>query len=90
MRLFEQMKIASSDGKIDWKNKLESKSSTDGHCENRPVLKNVVATLCSYDDQVFGKMLVAKISKRDGVNFAAEIRSPTGSADESLLEAIGS
>jgi hypothetical protein len=73
MRLFEQMKVASSEEeKIYWKNKLESTSSPDGHCENRPVLRDVVAALCSYDDQVFGKLLVARIAERDGVNFTAE------------------
>jgi hypothetical protein len=73
MRLFEQMKVASSEEeKIYWKNKLESKSGPNDHCENRPFLRDVVAALCSYDYQVLGKLLVAKISERDGVNFAAE------------------
>jgi hypothetical protein len=33
---------------------------------------DVIAALCSFDDQVLGKVLVEKITKRDGVNFAAE------------------
>jgi len=73
MRLFEQMKSApSADEKLYWKRKLEAKSSPDGHCENRSITRDVIAALCSYDDQLLGKVLATKISKRDGVNFAAE------------------
>lgn len=36
---------------------LQSRPSFDGHCERKPIMRRVIAALCSYDDQFFAKML---------------------------------
>ncbi|KAK3939030.1 hypothetical protein QBC46DRAFT_365102 [Diplogelasinospora grovesii] len=48
----------------------------DGRCENRPVVRRMVAALCAYDDQMLSKILTKIALKRDG--FEQRIRSLKG------------
>ncbi|EEU34411.1 uncharacterized protein NECHADRAFT_82260 [Fusarium vanettenii 77-13-4] len=51
---------------------LQSKPSFDGHCKRKPVMRRVIAALCSYDDQFFAKMLAKLASDNDKVDLFLE------------------
>ncbi|RSL53053.1 hypothetical protein CEP51_014956 [Fusarium floridanum] len=55
---------------------LQSQPSFDGHCERKPIMRRVIAALCSYDDQFFAKMLAKLASDNDDVDLSLE-RSAT-------------
>jgi hypothetical protein len=51
---------------------LESRSSSDIHCENNPIVRKVIAALSAYDGQILGKVLARRFSEQDRVDFSAE------------------
>ncbi|KAH7112035.1 hypothetical protein EDB81DRAFT_671170 [Dactylonectria macrodidyma] len=55
-----------------WDEELEMKSGPDGHCEHKPIIRQVIAALCAYDDQFLGKLFTKLVSDRDGVNLTDE------------------
>ena len=68
-RIFE----ANSAGKKDyWIRQYESKPGPDGHCQRKPIIRQVVAVLCTYDDQFLGKLIAKMALDRDGADLRAE------------------
>ncbi|KAG7405719.1 hypothetical protein Forpi1262_v018433 [Fusarium oxysporum f. sp. raphani] len=51
---------------------LQSQPSFDGHCERKPIMRRVIAALCSYDDQFFAKILAKLASDNDDVDLSLE------------------
>ncbi|KAL7940767.1 hypothetical protein V8C42DRAFT_361765 [Trichoderma barbatum] len=53
----DHAQMARSPGARDyWIKHFDSKEGPDGHCENKPIIRQVIAVLCTYDDQFLGKL----------------------------------
>ncbi|KJZ68000.1 hypothetical protein HIM_12612 [Hirsutella minnesotensis 3608] len=44
----------------------------DGYCQNKPVVRRMVAALCAHDGQVYGKVLTKVTLELDGVHLSSE------------------
>lgn len=51
---------------------LQSQPSFDGHCERKPIMRRVIAALCSYDDQFLANILAKLASDKDDVDLSLE------------------
>ncbi|KAM0539907.1 hypothetical protein ACHAO7_011711 [Fusarium culmorum] len=51
---------------------FHSKPSADGHCERKPLVKRVIASLCAYDHRFLGDLLSKMASDEDGVGLHVE------------------
>ncbi|KAF4334756.1 telomere-associated helicase [Fusarium beomiforme] len=58
----------SPEAKRHLKERLESKSGLDNHCEKKPIIRSVIAALCAYDNQFLGKILLIFGQDGDGKN----------------------
>ncbi len=50
----------------------EKKSGRDGHCEYKPLVRRVIASLCTYDGGALGDLLSKIASDEDGVDISSE------------------
>ena len=50
----------------------DSHAGHDGYCENKPVVRRMIAALCAYDDQLLGKVLTKITLDSGGVDLASE------------------
>ncbi|KAH6974915.1 hypothetical protein EDB80DRAFT_757801 [Ilyonectria destructans] len=58
--------------KATWVKKLRSKSNPNGHCEQKPVIRRVIAALCAYDSQFLGKLIAKMASDDDSADLSVE------------------
>ncbi|KID81471.1 hypothetical protein MGU_11164 [Metarhizium guizhouense ARSEF 977] len=70
-----------------WTRELYSKPGPDGHCERKPVMRRVIAAICAFDDQFFGKLLARHALDADGVDLSSEKNGKDWFEYESLCEA---
>jgi hypothetical protein len=50
----------------------DSKHHPDGFCEIKPIVRDTIAALCTYDGQILGKTLAKRIMDEHAVDFFAE------------------
>ncbi|CAM1507683.1 Fc.00g073240.m01.CDS01 [Cosmosporella sp. VM-42] len=62
----------SSDEKEYWLKMLAEEPGPDGCCEHRPIIRQVIAALCAYDNQSLGKLITKLASDRDGLDLTIE------------------
>lgn len=46
--------------------------SLDGYCQNKPVVRRMIAALCACDDQLLGKVLTKVALEQDGIDLTLE------------------
>lgn len=59
--------------KAYWIKQFEEKPGPDGHCEHRPLIRQAIAALCTYDNQFLGKLLTKLASDRDNLDLSSEV-----------------
>lgn len=60
---------ASSPGEKDyWGEEYRSKAGPDGHCERKPIVRQVIAALVVYDDFFLGRLMTNLASDEEGVD----------------------
>ncbi|KAG4279168.1 hypothetical protein FPRO04_13668 [Fusarium proliferatum] len=50
----------------------DAMSNNDGFCENKPVVRRMIAALCAYDDQILGKVLTRMTLDHEGMDLTSE------------------
>lgn len=59
--------------KAYWAKQFKEKPGPDGHCEHRPLIRQAIAALCTYDNQFLGKLLTKLASDRDNLDLSSEV-----------------
>lgn len=57
-----------SDAQDYWVKELESKVGTDGHCERKPIVRQVIAAFSVYDDFFLWKIMTKLASDQEGTD----------------------
>lgn len=47
----------------------------DGQCQNKPVVRRMMAALCAWDDQILGKAMAQMTLEQDGVDITLELEA---------------
>lgn len=55
-----------------WGKRFKEKSGPDGHCEHRPIIQQVIAALCVYNNQFLGKLITKLASDQDGIDLTIQ------------------
>jgi hypothetical protein len=49
--------------------------NNDGFCENKSVVRRMIAALCTYDDQILAKVLTRMTLDYEGMDLTSEIQA---------------
>lgn len=51
---------------------FDSPPGPDGHCNNKPAVRRAIAALCTFDNQILGKILTKFVSNWDGADLTTQ------------------
>jgi hypothetical protein len=72
----DRIETADSPGAREhWTKHFDSKTGPDGHCENKPIIRQVIAVLCTYDDQFLGKLVTKIASDQGGADLSVDMEA---------------